>query len=146
LLRGVLGLLRSELVQRGVVVEAVLDGNDPPVLADRVPIEQVLINVIGNACDAMAGNPPGERCLRISLTSAAAGVSASIRDMGSGLPNPPQRVFEPFFSTKPAGLGMGLTISRSIVAAHGGQLWAESNPDRGTTFHIGLTRAPEVPT
>ncbi len=146
LLRGVIGLLRSELVQRGVIVEAVLDGDDPLVLADRVPIEQVLINVIGNACDAMAGNAPGERCLRISLTPAASSVSASIRDMGHGLPNPPQRVFEPFFTTKPAGLGMGLTISRSIVAAHGGRLWAESNPDRGTTFHIGLTRAPEVPT
>jgi PAS domain S-box-containing protein len=141
LARGVLGLLRSELIQRGVQVELLTVPGEPTVLADRVPIEQVLINVIGNACDAMSTNVPGDRRLRISVDRRDGLVITSVHDVGCGLPADGQRVFEPFFSTKPSGLGMGLSISRSIVAAHGGRLWAEANPDRGATFHIGLKEA-----
>jgi PAS domain S-box-containing protein len=136
--QGVLQFVRADLIRRGVGVEAVLATGLPPISADRVAIEQVLINLIANACDAMAANAPGRRRLAIETGIDADGVQVRITDNGSGLPATPERVFEPFYSTKIDGLGMGLAISRSIVSNHGGRLWAEPNPGRGATFAIVL--------
>jgi PAS domain S-box-containing protein len=136
--RGVLNFMRGELVRRGVTVDAAFDESLGPIDADRVPVEQVLINLIGNACDAMATNAPNDQRLRIATEAEADAVRIRISDVGTGLPAQSERVFEPFFTTKPQGLGMGLAISHSIVAAHGGRLWAEPNPDRGATFILSL--------
>jgi two-component system, LuxR family, sensor kinase FixL len=145
LVESVLKFMRADLIRRGVAVEVALDPDLPLVQADRVPIEQVLINVIGNACDAMAANEPGDRRLRIATGADAGSVQVTVFDVGTGLPSSPDRVFDAFFTTKPEGLGMGLAISRSIVAAHGGRLWAEPNGDRGAAFHVGLPRTAEAP-
>jgi PAS domain S-box-containing protein len=138
---GVLQFLRADLVRRGVAVDIRLAESLPAVLADRVPIEQVLINLIGNACDAMAGNAAGDRRLAIETEAADDAVIARVLDCGAGLPADAEKVFEPFYTTKTEGLGMGLAISRSIVAAHGGRLWAEPNAGRGATFLFSLPLA-----
>lgn len=138
LVQGVLKFMRADLVRRGVSVDVCVDAALPTVFVDRIPVEQVLINVIGNAADAMAGNAPDDR--RIDLTTVREGKVICIRvsDRGAGLPETPERVFEPFYTTKQEGLGMGLAISRSIIAAHGGTLKAEANAGRGATFRICL--------
>ena len=136
--RDVVQFMRADLVRRGVTVELALADGLPEVCADRVPLEQVLINIVGNACDAMGGNGAGDRTVAIATSTGADGVHVRVRDAGAGLPQPPERAFAPFFTTKEHGLGMGLAICRSIVAAHGGRLWAEANADRGATFHLCL--------
>ncbi len=138
LVRDVVQFMRGDLVRRGVAVELALADGLPDLCADRVPLEQVLINIIGNACDAMAANAPGDRTIEIATDAGADTVSVHVRDAGTGLPNPPEQVFAPFYTTKADGLGMGLAICRSIVEAHGGRLWAEANADRGATFHLSL--------
>jgi two-component system sensor kinase FixL len=134
----VLRFMRADLVRRAVVVEVTPAPNLPDIHADVVPLEQVLINIIGNACDAMSGCAAGDRIVSIRTSAAAGTVTISIADCGCGLPENPDRVFEPFYTTKAEGLGMGLAISRSIVTAHGGRLLAEPNAGRGATFHIVL--------
>jgi signal transduction histidine kinase len=137
----VLALVRSDLVARGVSIAKSRATRLPPVSGDHIPLQQVLLNLLTNACDAMADNPPGER--RVIIQAAAEGpvIHVTIRDSGCGLPDDPERIFEPFYTTKPHGLGMGLPICRTIIGAHGGRLWAEKNPDRGTTFHLELPGA-----
>src|SRR5438874_1431421 len=135
----VLHLLRSDLVARGVSAESKLAERLPDVPADEVQLQQVLINIVGNACDAMAENPPGDRRLRISTSAESGAVCVSIEDQGRGLPNgDSSQIFEPFFTTKSHGLGIGLSICRSIIAAHHGRLWAEPNKGRGVTLRIEL--------
>ena len=136
--RDVVQFMRADLLRRGVAVELALADGMPEVSADRVPLEQVLINIVGNACDAMAGNGAGDRTVTIVTDADADAVRVRVRDTGAGLPQPPERVFAPFYTTKEHGLGMGLAICRSIVAAHGGRLWAEANADRGATFHMSV--------
>jgi C4-dicarboxylate-specific signal transduction histidine kinase len=138
--QGVLQFMRADLIRRGIGVETALATGLPQVSADRVAIEQVLINLIGNACDAMASNAPGARRLAIGTGTGvdAGSVQIRIADNGSGLPPAPECLFEPFYTTKAEGLGMGLAISRSIVVNHDGRLWAEPNEDRGATFRIVL--------
>jgi two-component system sensor histidine kinase DctS len=126
-----------------VVVETELGEGLPEIMADRVPFEQVLINIISNACDAMQDRGPGERVVRVRTSAEAGTVTLAIADTGVGLPERPERVFEPFYTTKAEGLGMGLAISRSIVTAHGGRLWAEANPDGGATFRVSVPVAAE---
>lgn len=138
LLGDLLRFLRADLIRRGVTVEMALASAAPRVLADRVPLEQVLINIIGNACEAMAGNATGDLPLFIATRIEGDTAIVSVRDAGCGLPADMDAVFAPFYTTKPQGLGMGLAISRSIVAAHGGQLTASRNADRGSTFRIEL--------
>jgi PAS domain S-box-containing protein len=135
---GVLKFMRADLVRRGVTVELDLAPELPAIAVDRVPMEQVLINLINNGCDSMAGNAPSERLLAIRTRCADGLAELAIVDRGSGLPETPARVFEPFYTTKPDGLGMGLPISRSIVAAHGGVLEASNNEVRGATFVLRL--------
>jgi PAS domain S-box-containing protein len=142
----VLKLLHSDLVNHRVETHAELAPDLPPVKADRVQIQQVLVNLVMNACDAMAGVPTGS-CRLIVRTGLAdgEGVRISIADQGVGIATENlEKVFEPFFTTKADGMGLGLSVCRSIITAHGGRLWAASNPDRGITFHVKLPIATEA--
>jgi two-component system, LuxR family, sensor kinase FixL len=140
-IREVLVLEHSDLIRRGVTTDVRLESGLPSVVADRVQLQQVLLNLIVNACDAMADNNPGERRLRIA-TAANGGreVRIEIEDNGHGIDDA-DKIFEPFFTTKAHGIGLGLAICRTIVAAHGGVLWASSNPARGATFHLSIPAA-----
>ncbi len=120
-----------------------LADNLPRVEVDGVQIQQVVLNLIRNAIDAMAETEP-ERREVVVRTAARDGdeVEVAVTDHGCGLPAESRgRLFEPFFTTKEGGIGMGLSISRSIVSAHGGRMWFESNPDGGTTFHFTIPAA-----
>jgi two-component system sensor kinase FixL len=136
---GVVDLLQTEARTHQVGVHLELAPDLPPVRADRIQIEQVLLNLIRNAFEAMEGQPERrELNVRTSLPQAN-DVQVAVSDTGAGLPaDLADRVFAPFFTTKPSGLGMGLAISRLIVEAHGGQLWATPRPDGGSAFHFTL--------
>ncbi len=133
-----LELMRSDLVNRGVAVTAELPADLPPAVGDRVQIQQVVLNLVANACDAMEGLEKHDRRLEVRTEANGAGsLRVSIADRGPGLtPEESERVFEPFFTTKAHGMGLGLTVCRTIVAAHGGELRASSNPEGGATFHF----------
>ncbi len=136
----VLKLLRSELIDRGVTASAEFAANLPVLQADRVELQQVLINLITNACDAMADMPREARALTIRTGLANNDfVSIAVCDAGPGIAaGNLDKVFEPFFTSKTNGLGLGLSVCRTIVNAHGGKLWAENNSGRGTTFNLLL--------
>jgi len=137
---GVLSLMHSELINRGVSASSEINGDLPHVFADRVQVEQVLFNLVTNACDAMAGAPPNERrlLLRAQLRDGS-GVEVSLTDCGHGLAAADlERVFEPFVTTKAQGMGLGLAVCRSIILGHGGRLWATNNAGGGATFHFTL--------
>jgi signal transduction histidine kinase len=143
IVRSVLDLTRRELIQRGVSVSATLSPSLPAVLGDRVQLEQVLLNLVLNACDAMTAVPSEERELVLATSASDREVQLSVTDHGPGIPaDSIDRVFQPFVTSKQHGLGLGLAISRSIVASHGGRLWAVNNPSRGVTFHMVTPRAP----
>jgi PAS domain S-box-containing protein len=135
----VLRLLHSDLLGRETAVETQLAANLPPVDADAVQLQQVLLNLLMNSLEAMQSIPGGER--RILISTKCEGNSSalvSVRDYGGGLPKEDlDKVFTQFYSTKPNGMGMGLTIVRSIVEAHGGKLSAE-NTDEGARFFFTL--------
>jgi signal transduction histidine kinase len=141
----VLKLLRSDLLNQGVTAEVALAPVLPPVDADRVQLQQVLLNLVMNACDAMSGTPPGDHTLVIRTgVIEGEGVCVSVADRGVGIAAETlDSVFEPFFTTKAHGMGLGLSVCRTIIAAHGGRLWASRNPDRGATFHFTLPIAAE---
>jgi len=107
------------------------------VLADRIQLQQVLLNLILNGCEAMeAVNAAKRRLTVVVAKETATGVRFSVRDSGTGIPAAlSDHLFEPFVTTKKEGLGLGLSISRTIVAAHGGRMWAENNADGGATVH-----------
>jgi len=132
----VVRLMRSDLIRRGVKVDLELHADLPSILADRVQLQQVFLNLIVNACDAMSANVPPERRLHLTTTVQDDSVRIHVRDLGHGLPPNVEQIFHPFHSTKPQGMGLGLAICRTIVDSHGGRLWAEANPDRGATFHL----------
>jgi two-component system sensor kinase FixL len=113
------------------------------VLADRLQMEQVLLNLIRNSLEALAEAPRGTRAIRISAhRDSGERVEIAIADTGSGIaPHVRERLFEPFVTASASGMGLGLTISRSIVQAHGGKLWAESRPSEGTVMHFTLLAA-----
>jgi C4-dicarboxylate-specific signal transduction histidine kinase len=139
----VLGLLRTDLHHRGVVVSTRLCEPAPMVLGDHVQLQQVLLNLVMNACDAMSDTPPGERLLVVS-TTLGEDACIEVRDRGCGItPDALASVFQPFFTTKHDGLGLGLAICRSIVLAHGGHISAANNPERGATFVVSLPRAAD---
>jgi len=113
----------------------------PPVIADRVQIEQVLVNLLHNAIDAMAGMP--ERVLILSSRQGASAVEIVVTDSGRGIPAAvADSLFQPFVTTKQNGMGIGLAISKSIVEAHGGEITASPSPGGGTTFCVRLPPAP----
>ena len=138
----VLALMRSDFIARGVSIHLELGEDLPAVSGDRIPLQQVLLNLFTNACDAMNDNPPATRCLTITVRPSGPLVHISVADAGCGLPAAPDRLFEPFYTTKPHGLGMGLPICRTIATAHGGTLRAEANPGGGAIFHLDLPVAP----
>jgi PAS domain S-box-containing protein len=135
-----LRLVSSDIVRRESVVVTEMDKSLPQVEAVPVQIQQVLLNLIMNALDAVESRPPAERRIIIS-TRSLNGESAevSVRDFGTGLPKDrPDKVFDHFFSTKQTGMGMGLTIVRSIIETHGGKISAENAPDHGARFFFHL--------
>jgi two-component system sensor kinase FixL len=136
----VLALARSELIDRQVTVSTRLAPGLPGIRGDRVQLQQVMLNLVPNACEAMSTKRSGERTLTVSTALDGEGlVLTSIADRGSGIPpDAADRLFEPFFTTKPQGLGLGLSICRSIIAAHGDRLWAVNNRDDGATLIVAL--------
>ncbi len=141
----VVSLITHEAQSRQVALETKLD-QLPPVLGDRVQLQQVLLNLAMNGLDAMSGI--ADRKPRLILTTARddKSVTVSVRDCGSGIKaEDADLVFRAFHTTKSGGMGMGLAISRSIVEAHGGRLWAEPNTDFGATFKFMLPVPSEPP-
>ena len=142
LVADVLELAHSDLIQRAVIVSTRLAPSLPEVAADRVQLQQVLLNLIVNACDAMMDNAPGDRLLIITTAVRGSAVRLSITDSGTGIATEPiDEVFNPFVTSKRNGLGLGLAICRSIVDTHGGRMWAVNNRERGATFHVLLPEA-----
>jgi PAS domain S-box-containing protein len=134
--REVRDLTAEAAARAGVRLEVDVEDALPPIPLDRVQIQQVLVNLVRNGIEAMAG-ATGDRLLRIRARRADDAIRIEVSDAGPGLAFP-ERVFQPFFTTKPQGMGMGLAICRSIVEAHGGRLWAEAAVPHGTTFVISL--------
>jgi len=134
-----LRLVRSDLLSRQVVAQIELAEALPVVDGDRNQLQQVLLNLLINGCDAMDGHPAGSRLIVRTRKSAGGNVEVSVADRGSGIPPADlERIFEPFVTTKSRGLGLGLAICRSIVEAHRGRLWASNNADGGATLHCEL--------
>ncbi len=136
----VLHLLRGELVDRRITVTRTVASEPEPILGDTIQLQQVLLNLVNNATDAMRDVEPSARKLAISVSRTKAGWSRiSVADCGGGLTeHDRERLFQPFFTTKRNGLGLGLSISKSIVDAHAGRIWAESNRGGGTIFHVEM--------
>jgi len=139
-----LRLTRNDLMTRGVSVSNLAAGELPPALTDRVQLQQVLLNLIVNACDAMASNPPDRRTLTLTAAIAQNEMRIGVLDCGVGLPEDVETLFQPFHTTKDGGLGMGLSICRTLVTSHGGRLWAERRPERGAAFYVALPLAREA--
>jgi two-component system sensor kinase FixL len=134
-------LLRTEFIARGVSVTDLSTGELPRVHADRVQLQQILLNLIKNACDAMQANPPDDRRLELTTSVVQNELRIGVLDRGVGLPLDIDSIFQPFHSSKEGGLGMGLAICRALVSAHGGRLWAERREDRGAAFYVALPLA-----
>jgi signal transduction histidine kinase len=132
-------LARSVTTRNGVSIQARLSAGLVPVLGDHVQIQQVLLNLILNAAEAMGSVEQGPRELLISTEQDQAGVLVAVRDSGPGIDSAYlDRVFDAFYTTKCSGTGMGLSICRSIIHGHGGKLWAETNEPRGAVFQFTL--------
>ena len=136
----ILAFIRSDSVLEGLSIETELAPGLPAVPGDRVQLQQVLLNLMLNAADAMNKAKPDLRKLVIKTENEEdRGVKVSVRDFGSGIDEAHRdKLFEPFYTTKPGGMGMGLAISQRIIHAHGGSIWAENNPDGGATFYFTL--------
>jgi C4-dicarboxylate-specific signal transduction histidine kinase len=139
IIREMIVLLRSEVMRHSISVRAELAADLPQVMGDRVQLQQVMLNLITNSIDAMK-DVDGTRELAIKSQRAEhEQLMVCVSDTGVGLP--PQQadeIFRAFFTTKPHGTGMGLSISRSIVESHSGRLWAADNSSRGASFHVIL--------
>ena len=145
----VLALARFESAARQVAIRTDLPEELPPVTGDRVQLQQVLLNLIVNGLDAMNTVEESKRILiiraRCETQDGASAVLLGVQDAGTGVkPADMERLFEAFYTTKPQGMGMGLAISRSIIEAHGGRLWAEPNQGPGATFLFSLPAATKV--
>jgi two-component system sensor kinase FixL len=140
LTRDVLRLLASDAILRRVRIRPQLEPDLPGVRGDRVQLQQVILNLLVNGLDAMAETIPARRHLEVrTLQPEEEWVEITVRDNGAGIPPEVlRRLYEPFFSTKRDGLGMGLSICRSIAEAHGGSLQASNNPEGGATFAFRL--------
>ena len=138
-----LRLMSFDLCTDGIKPELTLESDLSSVMADRVQVGQVLINLIRNALDSMHSIKPAQRRLQITTTRNAKGfVSIAVSDNGCGVPQEKlPRIFDAFYTTKPAGLGIGLALCRTIIDDHGGQLTAQNNPLGGMTFTMTLRAA-----
>lgn len=138
----VLHLTHADLIGRGVTVTRDLSAELPRVSGDRVQLQQILLNLVLNGADAMSSKPPGTRQLVVSTSVRDDIARLTVRDSGIGLPEDIEQLFQPFFTTKSHGLGMGLAICRSLVSAHGGRLRAESPPEGGAVFILEIPASP----
>ena len=143
-IREVIEFTRGEAVKNGVSVHIALEEGVPVVEGDRVQLQQVVLNLVINALQAMGAVADGGRDLSIVTARAESnGVVVDVKNSGPGLtPAALEHLFAPFYTTKPGGLGMGLSICRSIIEAHGGRLWAEANVPCGAVFHFTAPSQP----
>jgi signal transduction histidine kinase len=140
LIDDVVGLLHQDFVRRGIVLKRVAEPRLPSVTGDRIQLQQIFLNLLVNASEALTGTERGRREITITTTSPATGlVEVAVMDTGIGNKHADtERMFESFVTTKSGGLGMGLAISRSIATAHGGRIYAKPNADRGLTVYVEL--------
>jgi signal transduction histidine kinase len=135
----VIEMVQAPIEKNRVPVRTRLAAGVTSVCGDRVQVQQVVLNLILNAVEAMGSVEERQRMLSVVTEQRAADVLVAVHDSGPGMdPEHLQRVFEPFYTTKESGIGMGLSICRSIIAAHGGRLWAEANRPRGAIFQFTL--------
>lgn len=146
LVREVLNLIDHEVQRNKVVLNAELTGDVAVVVGDRVQLQQVVLNLVMNAVEATCAAAESPKEVLVTSRNEASQVIVAIQDSGVGIdPEHLDQLFNPFFTTKPHGMGMGLAISRSIIQSHGGRLWAASNPGRGATFQFTLpTQSPHL--
>jgi len=140
----VLTLARGALMERNVQINVRIDEDVPAVNGDPIELQQVLLNLVLNACESLRDNPARDRRVEIvaGLDDEPGAVRISVLDCGRGIDTDQlERVFDPFFTTKESGLGLGLAICHSISVAHGGRLWATNRADRGAAFHFTLPAA-----
>jgi two-component system, sensor histidine kinase and response regulator len=141
-IQDVIPLIEPELRKSAVALQTELASDVPPVRGDRVQLQQVLLNLIMNGITAINMNSDGSRKVVVKTATDRNGVLVQVRDSGKGLdPEQNHRIFEPFFTTNPEGIGLGLSISRTIIEAHGGQLWAEPPSPHGALFQFTLSKA-----
>jgi len=143
--REVVALFHSEAIIQRIQVETEFADSLPPVKADKVQFQQVLINLMMNAADSMQDSAAHRTIVIRTRLPANGGVMVAVRDFGTGIDeNDITRIFDPFFSTKGSGLGMGLSLCRSIIESHGGRIWAENSSGGGATFYFTLPGAEQV--
>ena len=140
-LEELLRLTRNDFIARQVQVVNLATGALPSAMTDRVQLQQVLLNLILNACDAMDTNAPRDRHLTLTAVAEQGEVRIGVLDRGIGLPDNIESMFQAFHTTKPHGLGMGLSICRTLIGSQGGRLWAERRPERGAAFYVSLPLA-----
>jgi two-component system sensor kinase FixL len=135
-------LVHSDALTRGVRASFDISKNLAMVCGDRVQLQQVVLNLLLNAFDAVKKCAPAERLVETTVREEPdGGVRITVKDNGLGLTvDKMDRIFKAFFTTKPQGLGLGLSISRTIITGHGGRIWAENNNDKGASFHVTLPR------
>jgi len=132
-------LLQQEMKDHGISLQLDLDPEDPQLLADKIQIEQVLLNLLRNAIEAYGDSSRSERPIQLSTRRRDELLEICVSDEAGGIPTDDlQRLFEPFYTSKATGLGMGLPISRTIIETHGGRLWADSDGHCCTRFHLQL--------
>ncbi len=137
IIRESLRFIHEDPYKREVRIDWSIEGSLPPICVDRIQTQQVFINLISNAIEATDGSANTAKILLRAFVTEEHEVIVKVIDNGTGLGDT-ERIFDAFMTTKEKGLGIGLAVSRSIVEAHGGRLWAENNPDRGATFNVAL--------
>jgi C4-dicarboxylate-specific signal transduction histidine kinase len=132
-------VFQGEAINRHIRVETRFDLSLPPMMASKTQLQQVLLNLMINSAYAMASNRGDDRRMILTTGTTGPNVIVSVRDVGSGIdPDQLDHLFEPFFTTRSEGMGMGLAVCQTIVEDHGGRIRAENNPDRGATFTLEL--------
>lgn len=142
----VISLINSEIVQRELLVSQDLDPNELPFHGDSIQIQQVMLNLLTNAWDAIADQPVPKRIITVSTRAEnSKTIIVSVADSGGGIPAERREdVFAPFYTTKPKGVGLGLAICKSIIQSHGGTIWAADNPEGGTIFSFALPTGNQI--